>query len=91
MARVPQTEPPDDRTQDRRRALGIRIQQVRAWRRLSQTRLAHDAGMARSTLQLIEHGQTGVGVDRLWALADRLDVDVTVLLAKEWEPPAGAP
>jgi transcriptional regulator with XRE-family HTH domain len=84
---VPQTDPPDDRTQALRRALGIRVQQVRHWRRLSQTTLAHDAGMHRSTLQRIERGQTAVSVDRLWALAHRLDVEPDVLLARQWSPP----
>ena len=45
--------------------------------------------MQRSTLQRIEYGQTGVNVDRLWALADVLSVPVTWLLADDWSYSTG--
>ena len=62
------------------RALGKRVRLLRLVRELTQDELAQAAGMSRSFVSLIEHGEHGVDIVRLLRLAAVFDMPLTELL-----------
>jgi DNA-binding XRE family transcriptional regulator len=81
-------DPDDARRDRRRRELGGRVRSLRLWRDLPQDALAYRVGIARSTLQLIEYGDSAPTADMLWELSDVLQVPVTWFLSDDWTWPA---
>ncbi|MFJ7418019.1 helix-turn-helix domain-containing protein [Streptomyces uncialis] len=63
-----------------RTALGCRIASARTAARLSQERLAHIAGIDRSTIQRIERGQNDARYSHLLRIARALDVPLRDLV-----------
>ena len=68
----------------RRAALGSRLRQLRAARRLSQEAVARRAGMDRSYYTEIELGKSSPSVDKLWDIAAAIGVPIMELFR---EPP----
>lgn len=62
-----------------KRALGLRIAQLRAERGMSQRKLALVLGMDRVTLNRIEQGRGNPTLDTLQRIADGLDVPIEEL------------
>lgn len=60
----------------RRAEVGGRIRSLRLERGLSQESVALEAGMSRNSLIGIEWGRKSIAYERLWDLADALDVDI---------------
>lgn len=65
----------------RRRTLGSRLRQARAAARRSQREVAELAGVDPTYYRQIERGTKPISMDRLWRLADALDVHPVELLA----------
>ncbi|MET8291494.1 helix-turn-helix transcriptional regulator [Streptomyces sp. NPDC005132] len=63
----------------RREALGRRLKDLRGAAGLSQAQLAQAAGMNRVFYVGVEGGRRNVSVDKVFALADALKVDVAEL------------
>jgi len=63
----------------RRAAFGRRLRELRETKGLTQTSLAAAAGLNRSFYVRVEHGQHSISVDRLYAIAAALDVDIRQL------------
>lgn len=66
--------------EQRLKAIGDRIRQVRHERGLSQERLAELAGCHRTYLSLIELGKRNFYIGSLYAIADALEVSLTDLI-----------
>ncbi|MEW2493950.1 helix-turn-helix transcriptional regulator [Streptomyces nodosus] len=60
----------------RRQAFGRRLKDLRVRARLSQAQLAEAAGMNRVFYVGVEGGRRNVSLDKVFALADALGVDV---------------
>jgi transcriptional regulator with XRE-family HTH domain len=67
----------------RRRAVGERIRALRIERSLTQEALALQSGVTRNILIQVEHGRRSLLYERLFDLADALDVPVAELLREE--------
>jgi transcriptional regulator with XRE-family HTH domain len=68
-------------------ALGDAVRQLREKRRITQERLAQDAGLTTGTISLIERGQSNPAWGTVKAIAAGLDVTMTDLakLAADFE------
>jgi transcriptional regulator with XRE-family HTH domain len=64
----------------RRQLVGGRIRELRVARELTQEALALRSGVTRNVLIDVEHGRRGLLYERLFDLADALEVPVTELL-----------
>ena len=58
----------------RRREFGLRVQELRTARRMTQEQLAHASELDRTYISGVERGVRNVGVDNLFRLADALGV-----------------
>jgi transcriptional regulator with XRE-family HTH domain len=65
---------------DRRAIVGARIRELRLGQSLSQEALALESGLSRNMIIGIEWGKKSVAYERLWDIADVLDVPVSQLL-----------
>ena len=65
---------------ERRAMVGARIRELRLEQALSQEALALESGLSRNMIIGIEWGKKSVAYERLWDIADVLDVPVTALL-----------
>lgn len=65
---------------DRRSRVGARIRELRLGQGLSQEALALESGLSRNMIIGIEWGRKSVAYERLWDIADVLDVPVSQLL-----------
>jgi transcriptional regulator with XRE-family HTH domain len=59
--------------------IGLNIQNLRQSRRWSQERLAAEAGIDRSYVSLIEHGQSSPTAKKLEQISKALDVSIKEL------------
>lgn len=66
--------------EQRRRSVGETIRKLRIDRALTQERLAETSGLDRTVLIDVEFGRQGLLYERLWDLADALDVPVGDLM-----------
>src|SRR6266550_6977882 len=73
-------EPLDAETWAFLRAVGRRIRLLRYERELTQEELGAAAGISRNFVSLIEHGEHGMNLVRLFALARALGVEPAQLL-----------
>ncbi|KRQ29537.1 XRE family transcriptional regulator [Mycobacteroides sp. H001] len=64
----------------RRRSVGEAIRRVRTERGLTQESLAEKSGVDRTLLIAMEYGRRGLLYERLFDIADALDVPVVELL-----------
>lgn len=78
----PSQHDPDrvDKWEQRRRAVGQEIRKVRHERGLTQERLAELCGVDRTLLVAVESGRRGLLYERLFDIADALNVPVAVLV-----------
>jgi DNA-binding XRE family transcriptional regulator len=72
-----------------RRLVGANIVALRSRRGLTQEALALRSGISRNVLIDVEHGRRGLLYERLFDLAEALDVPVTALLGHPHPPPGG--
>lgn len=72
---------------DRRALVGARIRELRLEQALSQEALALESGLSRNMIIGIEWGRKSVAYERLWDIADVLEVPVAELLTP---PSSGA-
>lgn len=68
------------REQQRNRALGARVRELRRNQNMTQEQLAKRLGMARRTIQMYEQGSLGMSVAKLEQVAGILKVPVTDIL-----------
>lgn len=68
------------REQQRNRALGARVRELRRSQNITQEHLAKRLGISRRTIQKYEEGSSGLSVAKMEQLATILDVPVTDLL-----------
>jgi transcriptional regulator with XRE-family HTH domain len=66
-------------TRQARIALGSRLREIRASRGMTQTAVASQAGLSRSYYAQIEHARQAISVDRAFALANVLGVEMAEL------------
>lgn len=64
----------------RRKAVGARIRELRTARGMTQEALALQSGVTRNVLIDVEHGRRSLLYERLFDLADALDVTAADLL-----------
>ncbi|PJM73062.1 transcriptional regulator [Bifidobacterium primatium] len=87
---MPKTSPADDEWREYVKRLGVNLQRARQQRRLSQERVAYDAGLSRYTYQKFEKGESMPGtpanpsLHNVMAIAQVLGVDLTDLLPEPW-------
>lgn len=62
-------------------ALGNRLREIRESRGMTQTAVARQAGLSRSFYTQIEHARQAISVDRAFAIANVLGVEMTELFA----------
>lgn len=75
----------------RREQVGARIRELRLAQDLSQEALALESGLSRNMIIGIEWGRKSVAYERLWDIADVLDVPVTEFLTDPKGPAASRP
>ncbi|WP_350309770.1 helix-turn-helix transcriptional regulator [Arthrobacter sp. efr-133-R2A-63] len=75
----------------RRQSVGARIREIRLAQDLSQEALALESGLSRNMIIGIEWGRKSVAYERLWDIADVLDVPVTDFLRDPKGPAASKP
>lgn len=69
------TDPAYRRLQDdRRKAFGAQLRQLREEDGLDQADVAERSGLHRSYIGQVERGEANVTIDNMWALADAFDV-----------------
>lgn len=73
-------------TEERRRLLGQTIYNMRKVRGVSQERLGELAGIDRAYMGRIERGETSVGVDKIWAICDALNITPAQLFGEAEQP-----
>ena len=66
-------------TRQARNALGSRLREIRESRGMTQTAVARQAGLSRSYYAQVEHARQAISVDRAFALANVLGVEMTEL------------
>jgi len=69
------------RWEKRRRQVGARIRELRLLRELTQESMALEAQLSRNMVIGIEWGRKSVAYERLWDIADVLEVDILDLFA----------
>lgn len=79
------------RWQERRKQVGSRIREIRLARNLTQEALGLEAGMDRRTVIRIEWGEISISYERLWEIADVLDVKIAELFVAPSVLPATEP
>lgn len=84
-ATVPSKSP--DRVQDRRLRFGDVVRERRAELGLSQEALAERCGVDRKSISRVETGTFSPSLDRVWRLADGLDLPISDLFAELGDPP----
>ena len=62
-----------------RAALGSRLREIRESRGMTQTAVAKQAGLSRSYYAQVEHARQAISVDRAFAVASVLGVEMTEL------------
>lgn len=62
-------------------AFGFVLRELRKQRGLSQESLAHDAGMERNYISLLELGRNSASVKMIFKLATTLNISVSELMA----------
>ena len=65
-----------------RRCFGANLKSVRRGRGLSQEALAHEAGLHRTYIGSVEHGERNISIDNIERLARALAVDPCDLLRR---------
>ena len=60
-------------------ALGSRLREIRESRGMTQTAVARQAGLSRSYYAQVEHARQAISVDRAFALANVLGVEMAEL------------
>lgn len=60
-------------------ALGSRLREIRQSRGMTQTTVARQAGLSRSFYAQVEHARQAISVDRAFAIANVLGVEMTEL------------
>lgn len=84
--RPSQTLPEDQqRWEKRRKQVGSRIRELRLERDLTQESLALEANLSRNMVIGIEWGRKSIAYERLWDIADVLNVDVLDLFTPPTE------
>lgn len=73
-------DPIPEHVMRRRRVVGARIREMRTARRMSQERLAEEAGLGRVTVVRIELGTQSARLDHLYLIADALGVPLSQLV-----------
>lgn len=68
------------RWEERRRTVGARIRELRLGQNLSQESLALESGLSRNMIIGIEWGRKSLAYERLWDIAEVLDVPIGELL-----------
>lgn len=68
------------REQQRNRALGAKVRDIRRSQNITQEHLAKRLGISRRTIQKYEEGSSGLSVAKMEQLATILDVPVTDIL-----------
>ncbi|MCX4826896.1 helix-turn-helix domain-containing protein [Streptomyces sp. NBC_01142] len=63
----------------RRRAFGLRLRQLRTRAKRTQASVAAEAGVDRAFYVNVENGKNNISLDKIFALADALEVDVAEL------------
>ncbi|MHA7261937.1 helix-turn-helix domain-containing protein [Arthrobacter sp. TMN-37] len=66
----------------RRRKVGARIREVRLAQGLSQESLALESGLSRNMVIGIEWGRRSIAYERLWDIAEVLDLPVAALFTE---------
>ena len=64
----------------KRKSVGRRIRQLREQRGLTQEQLAHQSGVTRPILNGVENGRRGLLFERLFDIAEALEVPASELL-----------
>lgn len=80
-----------DRWTERRRQVGARIREVRLERGLTQESLALECGVSRNQLIAVEWGKSSLAIERLFDLAEALDIAPGELLEAPHIPPTRKP
>lgn len=62
-------------------ALGNRLRVIRESRGMTQTAVARQAGLSRSFYAQVEHARQAISVDRAFAIANVLGVEMTELFS----------
>ncbi len=62
-------------------ALGNRLREIRESRGMTQTAVARQAGLSRSFYAQVEHARQAISVDRAFAIANVLGVEMTELFS----------
>ena len=84
-ADVPTERP--ERVQERRLRFGDVVRERRNELGLSQEALAERCGVDRKSISRVETGTFSPSLDRVWRLADGLDIPISELFAAFREPP----
>ena len=66
-------------TRQARTALGSRLREIRQSRGMTQTAVARQAGLSRSFYAQVEHARQAISVDRAFAIASVLGVEMSEL------------
>lgn len=75
----------------RRASVGGRIRELRLAQELSQEALALESGLSRNMIIGIEWGRKSVAYERLWDIADVLNVPISELLINANTAPTSSP
>ncbi|WP_405472624.1 helix-turn-helix domain-containing protein [Paenarthrobacter ilicis] len=75
----------------RRRTVGAKIRELRLEQNLSQEALALESGLSRNMIIGLEWGRKSVAYERLWDIADVLQVPIMQLLAEPTSEVVSAP
>ncbi len=70
---------PDAIIRQARIALGSRLREIRESRGMTQTAVARQAGLSRSFYTQVEHARQAISVDRAFAIATVLGVEMAEL------------
>jgi len=74
------------RWEKRRRSVGARIRELRLGQEISQEALALESGLSRNMIIGLEWGKKSVAYERLWDIADALEVPVSALFDEPTSP-----
>lgn len=74
------------RWEKRRLAVGARIRELRLSQELSQEALALESGLSRNMIIGLEWGKKSVAYERLWDIADALEVPIGALFNMPGSP-----